>query len=123
MKNFLKFLAIVFVMVFPSFAFAQGEFITCDTNCGYYDLLKLVNNIINWIIDISIPVSSIVFAYAGFTYMTTGVSDKKSEAKKMIQSVFIGLVLILSAWLLVTTITNSLLAPSFRSSVPVQGVN
>lgn len=89
--------------------------------CGYNDLLKLVNNIINWIIMISFPVAAGVMAWAGFTYMTTGISDQKSAAKKMLQKVFIGFICILAAWLIVNTILDALLADSVRPSVPVEG--
>lgn len=58
---------------------------------------------------ISFPVAAGVLAWAGFKYMTTGISDQKSEAKKMIQKVFLGFAFILSAWIIVGTITNTLL--------------
>lgn len=88
-----------------------------NRECGYNDLLQLVNNIINWIIMIAVPVAAGVLAWAGFKYMTTGISDQKSEAKKMIQKVCIGLVFILAAWLIVSTILNALLAPNFKTAV------
>ena len=72
---------------------------------------------------VSAPIAAGVIAWAGFLYMTTGVSDQKSAAKKIIQKVFIGFVFILSAWLIVTTIVNALLSDEVRGAVPVQGVN
>jgi len=80
-----------------------------NRECGYADLLALVNSIINWIIIISVPVAAGVFAWAGIIYMTTGVSDKKSKAKEMLQKVFIGFVFILAAWIIVGTIVKALL--------------
>ncbi len=117
---------LVMFMVVPIISFAQTQgssFVPCINNCGYQDLLKLVNNIINWIILISVPVAAGVFAWAGFKYMTTGISDQKSEAKAMINKVFIGFVVILSAWIIVNTITNNLLRPEFKEAVPVEGTN
>lgn len=70
----------------------------------------------------AIPVSALVFAWAGFTYMTTGVWDKKAEAKKMLLHVVWGLVFVLSAWIIVTTITRTLLSQEFRNDVPIDGV-
>lgn len=72
---------------------------------------------------ISIPIAAGVFAWAGFTYMTTAVMDQKSYAKSMINKVFIGLVFILSAWIIVNTITNTLLTDEngFKQAVPVEG--
>lgn len=78
---------------------------------------------------ISVPVAAGVFAWAGFTYMTTGISDQKSAAKAMMQKVFIGFVAILAAWIIVTTITNSLLSDgsnnggeNFKANPSVEGV-
>lgn len=123
MKNFIKYLLIFSFIIFPNFVFAAfipecGKY----NNCGYQDLMTMVNNIISWVILISIPVSSIVFAYAGFILMTTGVADKKSQAKAMLWKVFVGMIFILSAWLLVTTITNNLLRKEFKDAVKIQGV-
>lgn len=118
------FLIIFTLLLLPTVSFALDPIIpNCSPNCGYYDLLRLVNNLINWIIMVSAPIAAGVIAWAGFLYMTTGVSDQKSAAKKIIQKVFIGFVFILSAWLIVTTIVNALLSDEVRGAVPVQGVN
>jgi hypothetical protein len=125
MKNFLKNILFFPIVFLPILTFAQGDIIVpnCSPNCGYNDLLQLVNNIINWIIMISIPIAAGVFAWAGFKYMTTGISDQKSAAKAMLQKVFIGFVFILSAWIIVNTITNALLSDEngFKQAVPVEG--
>lgn len=96
----------------PVISFAHGDaplIPQCSPNCGFYDLLHLVNHVINWVIMISFPVAAGVFAWAGFKLMTTGISDQKSAAKAMLLKVFIGFVFILSAWIIVGTITNNLL--------------
>ena len=114
------FFSLLLMIIVPVFVNGAQITPTCGqyNDCGYDDLLKLVNNFINWIIMISAPVAAGVFAWAGITYMTTGVSDKKSYAKSMMTKVFIGFVIILAAWLIVTTITNVLLANP--SSIPVR---
>lgn len=114
LKNFRPFLVLL-VLIIP--VFASADIIPCTNNCGYYDLLKLVNNIINWIITISAPVAAGVFAWAGIKYMTTGISDQKAAAKKMLQNVFFGFIFILAAWIIVTTITKAFLKDP--SIVPV----
>ena len=96
----------------------KGEQKPCDLNF----LLEMVDKIITWIIMISIPVAAGVFAWAGILYMTTGIAGKKEEAKKILIKVFWGLVFILASWLIVTTITNTLLSDDFRESVPIEGV-
>jgi hypothetical protein len=80
-----------------------------NKECGFDDFLQLINNVIDWIIRISIPVAAGVFAWAGFKYMTTGISDQKSAAKAMLVKVFVGFVFILAAWLIIGTIIKALL--------------
>lgn len=128
-KKFLPIL-ILFVLLIPVFVNADsiipcgGYILDANGNktgdqppCDFDYLMKLVNNIINWIIVISAPIAAGVFAWAGILYMTTGVADKKSEAKEMIQKVFIGFVVILSAWIIVGTIIKALLKDP--KSVPI----
>ena len=127
-------LVISFIVLIPVFVAAQGGLTpdcgitqadgSVNSECGYEDLLRLVNRIIDWIIMISVPVAAGVFAWAGIKYMTTGVSDQKSEAKEMLRKVFFGFVFILAAWIIVTTILNALLSETsgVRDNVPVEGV-
>ena len=114
-KNFIPILLLL-IIVIPVFVSAQ-IIPNCSPNCGYNDLLTLVNNIINWIILISVPVAAGVFAWAGILDMTTGISDKKSQAKDMMWKVFVGFVFILAAWIIVGTIVKALLRPNL--TVPV----
>jgi len=136
-KKFTPLLSLFFItiLIIPIFANA-ASIVPCggyeyDENnnvigkqpeCNFDYLLKLVNNIIDWIIKISVPVAAGVFAWAGFKLMTSGVVDEKAAAKEMLKKVLIGFVIILSAWIIVTTITNALLSEGFKSAVPVEGV-
>ncbi len=131
-QNFKKVFTIVLVLalvasvILPLFTSAQT---TDDSNplvpcggpgqkaCGYYDLLRLVNNLIDWVIKISIPISAGIFAWAGIQYMMTGVMDKKAQAKKMLMNTFWGFVFILSAWIIVSLVINTLLNPEYRADV------
>ena len=113
----------------PFLVSAQGGFIPCDgglsDECGYDDLLILINNVIDWIIKISVPIAAGVFAWAGIKMMIHGDNPgKRSESINTMKKVFIGFVFILSAWIIVTTITNALLSDKngFKDAVPVQGV-
>ena len=101
-------LLILFVILIPVLTFAQGGFIPCDKDCGYKDLLTLIDKIIDWIIVVSTPVAAGVFAWAGIQYMITGIADKKAAAKETLVKVFWGFVFILSAWLIVNTILKAL---------------
>lgn len=85
--------------------------------CDFDGLMTLVNNIITWIVTISFPIAAGVFAWAGIKYMTTGVVDQKAAASKMMQNVFWGFVFVLSAWIVVGTITGTFLSDGFKQSV------
>lgn len=119
------FLLVIFIA--PVLLFAQGGFVPCgdlakgQKECGYADLLILVNNIIKWMVMISVPVAAGVFAWAGFKLMTSGVVDQKTAAKKMMTSVLWGFVFVLSAWIIVSTIVNALLSKDFpKETIPVE---
>src|SRR3989344_8914428 len=118
-KDFKKILPILLLLIIivPIFVQAADPIIPeCggkdQHECGFGDLIQLINNIIDYLILIAIPVAAAVFAYAGFILMTTAVADKKSEAKGMIRKVFIGLAIVLAAWLITNTLTKALIAPS-----------
>lgn len=119
---------LVFIII-PSLALAQDNTSqnplvpNCGENneCGYTHLIILVNNIIGWIVTISVPVAAGVIAWAGFVLMTSGDNaGKRSEAKSIMTKVFIGLAFILSAWIIVSTIVNALLGSSNSVYMPIQ---
>lgn len=125
-------LALPFVLVFlffvvPYFAAAQGLVPNCNkeigengrfTNpCDFTDVMQLVNTIVNFLIfKISLPVITIVFAYAGWLFMTSGDNPgKRSQARAMFPKVLIGYVVALGAWLVINTILDLLGVPeTFR---------
>jgi hypothetical protein len=133
-KKFKKYLPILFLLLVMIPVFASAEIIPCgghildkDTGaiigeqdpCDFNFLMKLVDNIIDWIIMISVPIAAGVFAWAGLKYMTSSVVDQKSEAKAMLWKVFWGFVAILSAWIVVSTILDTLLNPAIRGNIQI----
>ncbi len=82
---------------------------TCDPNCGFNELITLVNNIIKWAIMIAPMLAALTFAYAGFLYITAGGSpEKKSEANRIFFATVAGLIIVLAAWLIVNAILSGL---------------
>lgn len=71
--------------------------------CAYADLVTLVTTVINFLIfKIAAPLGAIMFAYAGFLYLTNGGNESKiKQAHDVFLFVFWGLVVALAAWLLV----------------------
>jgi hypothetical protein len=108
------FCVIIVFFVLPFFVFAQapeGIVPSCSgEECGFNDLLLLVKNVINFIIKIAMPIAAVLFAYAGYLYITDQGSGKNiSKAKGIFANVGIGFAIILGAWLIVYTIVSTLL--------------
>lgn len=81
--------------------------------CGFGDLITLVQHVVTDLVLLSTLLAVIAFAYAGFLLMTSGGSDKKrDDAKTVFINVMIGYLWILAAWLLIYTVTK-LLSPGF----------
>lgn len=73
--------------------------------CGFPQLITLIDRAIQYIFILMLPITAIVFAYAGFLFLTSGGSaDKRTKAKKAMTSVVIGIIIILAAFLVVRTI-------------------
>ena len=69
------------------------------------ELLLLVNNAISFLLYASTLIAAIAFAIAGFKYLTAGGdSGKIKSAHSIFRNVIIGLLLALSAWLIVHAI-------------------
>lgn len=99
------------LLLLPLGALAQERgLVPCNgPDCNWASLLQLGKNILNFIITIAIIAAGIMFAYAGFKYFTAGGnSSKVGEAHKIFFHVVVGLVVILTAWLVVNTILETL---------------
>ncbi|PCI29644.1 hypothetical protein COB55_01735 [Candidatus Wolfebacteria bacterium] len=112
MKKILITFFILSLFVLPLVVGAEEHrLVPCDDDCGFNHLVELVNNIINFLIFyVSIPVAAIVFAVAGFKYVTAAGNESKiKEAHGMFSKVVVGLIIALSAFLIVELITSNLL--------------
>lgn len=92
----------------------NGGLIQCpDGDCTFDNLITLVKVVIDQLIIYSTIITTGVLAYAGFKLMTSGGNPKaKEDAKAMLTKVVWGYVWILIAWVVVYTITNTLLNTS-----------
>jgi hypothetical protein len=87
----------------------DGEFINCD----FDDVLDLIQRLINWLLFIAIPLAAVIFTYAGFLYLTAqGNPGQISRAHGLFGNVAIGLIIALSAWLIVTLLVSVLVNPA-----------
>jgi hypothetical protein len=78
-----------------------------STGCQACSLAQLVQNIINFIIGLSIPVAAALFAWAGVLYFTSAENiSQRQKAKDIFKNAFIGFVIIITAWLVINTLLN-----------------
>jgi hypothetical protein len=106
------------------FAFAQGApdpgngkgLVPCNgPDCNWCSLIQLIQNLINYAIYLGVLMGALVFAYAGWSYMTMksqfigGYSGEGVEyAKKLLWGVVIGMMCILGGWLVIDTLLKAL---------------
>ena len=108
MKKALYLSVVGILFVVPVFAAAQIV-PACDVDCKWGDLITLGQNILDIIITLAIIISAIMFAYAGFLMFTDGGNKKNlGTAKNIFFHVVVGLIIVLTAWLIINTILDVL---------------
>ena len=81
----------------------KSGLIACNNYCTFSDVLKTINNLIVFLITVLfVPIIIIMFMYAGFKYLTAQGDPKKIiNLKSLLKHIFIGILIVLSAWLIV----------------------
>ncbi len=122
----------VFIFSIPTFVFGwrPGDpIVPCagstvglnDHDCTYGDFIRLGSNIISYLTLLSIPLAAIAFAWAGVRFLTArGDEAKVKKAKDLFGKVLLGFVFVLTAWLIVYTLTHLFLSPEYQSAVPLR---
>ena len=78
--------------------------------CGYCDLVKLASNIINFLIFFAIIVGVMMIVYSGFLFLTGGANPTQvTKAKNVLIAAFIGLVITLGAYLIISLVMSNFL--------------
>lgn len=82
--------------------------------CNLCAFGQLIQNVINFMIGLSIPIAVGLFAWAGILYFSSAENPGQiDKAHKIFKSVFIGLLIALSGWLVVQTLLNATLSSQF----------
>jgi hypothetical protein len=126
MSKYLASIIIFTAFLTPFFAVAQDiNLIVCNTKfengkftdpCDFNKVMLLVQNFFNFIVVLSVAFSAISFTVAGFKLVTSqGNPSAMSDAKTMLTKTAIGFAIVLSAWLIVYSITSVLLRDGFLS--------
>ena len=89
---------------------ASAQLITCDgPECELCHFVSMGNNILMWLITIMFLVVTFVLIVAGFKLLTAaGSPDRINQAKDHFYNAFIGLVIVLAAWLLIDTVIRGI---------------
>lgn len=79
--------------------------------CGFCDALIVGRNIIEDMFKVAFILATVFIAYGGFTLMIAGGSEKNvTSAKEIIKSAVIGLLIALTAWIIINTILGTLIS-------------
>ncbi|MDE2071170.1 MAG: hypothetical protein KGI70_00335 [Patescibacteria group bacterium] len=109
------------IVCLPLFATAQGLVPCSGLNCRLCDLAALAQNIINFLIGLSIPIVACLFAYAGFLYATSAASPANIDtAKNIFKQVLFGFLFVLGCWLIIQTVLKVALNSSYNNWNTIQ---
>jgi hypothetical protein len=95
---------------------ATAGIVPCDSfvSCNLCSLGQLIQNIINFLLGLAIPLSAIGFAWSGILYFSSGGSPGQVEkAKKIFKDMFIGFIIAISAWLIIQTLISTLVTGNY----------
>ena len=95
---------------------APQGLVQCDgitIPCDFDKAVDTINKIVVWILDISVSVAAISFAYAGGQMIFYSTDPgKRKEAKEIFKKTVIGLLIILSSYLVVKAVVSTLVNDS-----------
>ncbi len=87
------------------------------TSCNFCYLAKLIQNVVNFLVMVTIPISVAMFAWAGIMFFTaTGNPKKIARAKGIFSSVFIGFIITIAGWLVVQIVLQTITNGGFYSA-------
>lgn len=82
--------------------FTSGQSYIDSTGCNFCYLAKLIQNIVNFLLMVAIPISVAMFAWAGITYFTAAGNPKKIDrGRRIFVAVFLGFCIAVSGWFFV----------------------
>ncbi len=127
MKKIIAPLLAFTILIAPAVGIAQYTgLVKCDgvvlpgetdkTVCNFVSLINQIKFLINWGIGMLMIIAVVVAAYVGAMYMYAGFTGdvgKANKAREYFGNIFVGVLIVLFAWLIVRTILNWLVKPGF----------
>ena len=113
-------LCIALCAAFPIVSYAQGGFVPLTKDASFDKIFKttsgsgtnltdFVNGAFRAALSLGAILAVLRIAWAGYQYMTSDAWGEKSHAKEILGDVVIGMLLLLSIWLILTQINPQLL--------------
>ncbi len=121
-KKIWMFILTTFIFAVPAFVYSAG-LVPCTNGandpCKFNNLIDLVRNIVRFLMfGVALPLSAIMFSWAGVLMLTAGGNETKIKtAKDIFLWVFVGILITLAAWLIIDTITGALLTPDYKNFI------
>ena len=110
LKNILPFA--ICHLPFARVAMANGLVPKCSGEgglCTYCDFLAMVQNVIKFLMEVSISIGVIFIIYGAVMLMiSSGSPEKAQKGKTIVTSAVIGVAIALGAWLIINTILIAL---------------
>ncbi len=126
LRLFLLGLISLFIFL-PLVSLEAAPLVPCDgtikSPCTFGSFLKLVQNVINYLLILAVPIATAFFAYAGFLVMTSGDdSGRRGRAWQIFKDIGWGVFWILAAWMVVSIIVTTLANPNISKYIPIEKV-
>ena len=97
---------LIFVLLFVPMLSEAKNLVPCggrdEPACQSCHAVGLINGVVVWLVAILGLIAAIIIVYAGFKLVTSaGNTAAKTQAKSLMTNMFIGYVIVLSAWLVI----------------------
>ena len=105
--------ALLLLLAIPVITYADPptKIVTCTgAECSLCDLANTGQNILNTAIYLLVVLSAVLFAWAGFKMLLSGGDTAEyAQGKRVFSNVIIGLVIVLTGWMVVNVVMTTLL--------------
>lgn len=107
-------LSFLLLFAFPVLGADPPGLVPCDgKDCGTCELIELGDNLLRFFVTFSIVFAGVVFAWGGLLMVTSGGNmGQVSSGKSKMTDAVVGIVIVLTAWLLMDTVLKLLLDES-----------
>jgi hypothetical protein len=102
----------------------DGDGVVDDASyCDYNFVILMISRIINFIFLLVLPIAGVIAVVTGVMILTSGGNPtQRQKAKNAFMKFFIGIIIVMVAWLLVATVLRTLGARSAYSLLDVVGL-